>query len=129
MFCSVQESQGKEGTVAVCTSGARLPPLGWHQRFDVQGWQGARWYARCVYPQFAAGVLNFYENAGFETLLGIALCHSICYWPAAAGGSDSEEEAEEQMRISFLGDVKKGGRASKGVLAGVADEVCPYFSL
>ena len=37
-------------------------------------------------------------------------------------GSDSEEEAEEQMRISFLGDVKKGGKTSNGVLAGVADE-------
>ncbi len=36
--------------------------------------------------------------------------------------SDSEEEAEEQMRISFLGDVKKGGKASNGVLAGVADD-------
>ena len=45
------------------------------------------------------------------------------------GGSDSEEEAEEQMRISFLGDVKQGGRTSKGVLAGVADEVRPDASL
>jgi hypothetical protein len=45
------------------------------------------------------------------------------------GGSDSEEEAEEQMRISFLGDVKQGGRTSKGVLAGVADEVRPDSSL
>ncbi len=26
------------------------------------------------------------------------------------------------MRISFLGDVKKGGKTSNGVLAGVADE-------
>ena len=52
-----------------------------------------------------------------------------CWCPAAVGGSDSEDEAEEQMRISFLGDVKKGGRASKGVLAGVADEVRPASSL
>ncbi|CAL8463414.1 g2948 [Coccomyxa elongata] len=41
---------------------------------------------------------------------------------AAVAESDSEEEAEEQMRISFLGDVKKGGKASNGVLAGVADD-------
>ena len=42
---------------------------------------------------------------------------------AGAGGSESEEEQEEQMRMTFLGDVRKGGKGKqKGVLAALAEE-------
>lgn len=37
-------------------------------------------------------------------------------------GSDSEAEAGDQLRMSFLGDTKKRGKAAPGVFAQVAED-------
>lgn len=37
-------------------------------------------------------------------------------------GSDSEPEAGDDLRMSFLGDTKKRGKAAPGVFAQVAEE-------
>lgn len=40
----------------------------------------------------------------------------------AGSGSDSEPEAGDQLRMTFLGDSKKRGKAAPGVFAQVAEE-------
>ena len=37
-------------------------------------------------------------------------------------GSDSEPEAGDQLRMSFLGDTKKRGKAAPGVFAQTAED-------
>lgn len=54
-------------------------------------------------------------GAGMESLRDSAKAES-------ASGSDSEPEAGDQLRMSFLGDTKKRGKAAPGVFAQVAED-------
>ena len=54
-------------------------------------------------------------GAGMDTLQDSARAES-------ASGSDSEPEAGDQLRMSFLGDTKKRGKAAPGVFAQVAED-------
>jgi hypothetical protein len=54
-------------------------------------------------------------GAGMDTLRNDAKAES-------GSGSDSEPDAGDQLRMSFLGDTKKRGKAAPGVLAQVAED-------
>jgi hypothetical protein len=65
--------------------------------------------------------VEFIWDFNLNTLGSSGICSTVVVALAARVDSDSEEEAEEQMRMTFLGEVRKGGKPQSSVLAPLAE--------